>query len=442
MSTRDRQLARLTKTRDDAPQNLEVSVSLAATDLTAVYQRWVQLAEDDDAGCLKSAGSLLAALGLSTDSDAESKTFLAAAYAKIENVVGTFAKNLPAKDETGRAKLKNLCLVVLQQAKMEVRLSAEAGRLSPEPAAATGALGGMVSPTESGGVVHMKTKKDQEDDSLAKMAAFEQMHRPRAQQWPATMNPARSMYLLFDKFTVATCAPNLPQFAKLTKEGRAQTVPSGRSSTVLDLVSVMLAMRRFYSAPMPEGFKIDARYDLTMLEWKEPDPADRTKLVTLTRPAQLSGQIVDNAIVHIITALEPLSENQRIDHGDRMWNQLMTEMSLLQGYSLSRAVARVFCPESNSYLEACREVRGGQLPPRVEKRPVVKTLREGERAPESPDKRRKLSKDDRRARPSCSDWEKDGRCSAFSAGNCKGKQHPGPWANIGRREAEKRRSEE
>ena len=207
---RARQLTRLTSTRDSAPESLEVAVLTSATDITAVFERCVHIAEDTEPGCLKSAGGVSSAIGLTSEGSAESETFLATVYAKITAQTGTCTKALPADDTTGRAKLKTFLLLLLQQNKAEVKALSEAGRLSPVRLTAAALTLGDVADS-SASTVTMKSKKDQEDEYLSKLMAYEQKHRPKSQQWPAVMHPSRAMILLFDKFTVASSPPSLPQ---------------------------------------------------------------------------------------------------------------------------------------------------------------------------------------------------------------------------------------
>ena len=169
---RARQLTRLTLTRDSAPESLEVAVLTSATDITAVFERCVHIAEDVEAGCLKSAGGVSSAIGLTSERMAESETFLATVYAKIVAQTGLCTKALPADDATGRAKLKTFLLLLLQQNKAEVRALSEAGRLSPvRLTVAAPTLGDVADSSAS--TVTMKSKKDQEDEYLSKLMAYE-----------------------------------------------------------------------------------------------------------------------------------------------------------------------------------------------------------------------------------------------------------------------------
>jgi hypothetical protein len=434
----ERQEARLEAALKEMPLSLKTVVSYGATDYSKMFELLLEAAESDQAGCRKTATQLCRMLGLDTDKKMDGTAFLTTCVERLLALPNGSA--LGADKDALRSQMKGLLRLLLGQAEEEARALTRAGRLSPDttPSSSGSSVAGKGG---EAGQLWIKDKKDREDERIAKLSQWEALH-PETHTWPAALLPSRSMVLAFDKWPVAASCPNVRKLSELIEKGRAQTVPAGRESYLLDLISVMLAMRKAYAEPMPEGFKVDRKADLTMLEWTldEDDPADPSKKKTEKRPAQLSGKIVDAAILHLITALEPLTEKQKIAIGDSLWNELVSEIAVLNGYSLSRAVARVFGSDSRVWQDACKEERSPgrrarkTSPPEEddeESTPPVKRARGGGKGRGSPQPR------GRDQRPVCPDWEKKGTCDAKEAGKC-GKRHNHAWANLGKAAFEKK----
>ena len=437
----ERQEGRLDAALKEMPASLQMLINYGATDYSKMFELMLEAAENDQKGCRKTATQLCRMLGLDSETRLGTTAFMTACVDKLLALPSGAA--LGTDKDVLRSQMKGLLRLLLGQAEEEARALTRAGRLSPDT---TPASAGSNAPGKGGEdrQLWIKDKKDREDERVAKLSKWEALH-PETHTWPAALLPSRAMVLAFDKWPVATSCPNVRKLSELIEKGRAQTVPVGRESYLLDLISVMLAMRKAYAEPMAEGFKIDKKVDLTMLEWTldEEDPTDPSKRKTEKRPAQLSGKIVDSAILHLITALEPLTERQKVAIGDTLWNELVSEISVLNGYSLSRAVARVFSSDSRVWQDACKEERSAgrrarkTSPPEEEDEeitPVAKRAKGSGKGRGSPQPR---SREHRGERPVCPDWEKKGTCDAREAGTC-GKRHNHAWTNLGRVAFEKK----
>jgi len=433
----ERQEGRLDAALKEMPASLQMVINYGATDYSKMFELMVEVAEAEKNGCAKTATQLCRTFGLDTEKRTEEPAFLIAC---VDRLLGSPGGAALGRDKDAlRSEMKGLLRVLLGQSGEEARALTKAGRLSPDttPSSAAGKGG------EERSLV-IKSQKDREDERIAKLSSWEAMH-PETHTWPAALLPSRAMVLAFDKWPVASSCPNVRRLSEIIEKGRAQTVPAGRESYLLDLISVLLAMRKAYAEPMPEGFKVDKRVDLTMLEWTldEEDPKDPSKKKKEKRPAQLSGKIVDSAILHLITALEPLTERQKITLGDTLWNELVSEISVLNGHSLSRAVARVFSSDSRVWQDACKEERssGRRAPAAKTSRPEEEDeeVTPGVKRPKGGGKGRGSPTPNRRRgeAPVCPEWEKTGTCDAREEGKC-GKRHNHAWTNLGRVAAEKK----
>ena len=136
-------------------------------------------------------------------------------------------------------------------------------------------------------------------------------------------------------------------------------------------------------------------------------------------------------------ALSPLSEAQKVEHSDKIWNQVINEVATLGGRTLSHALhnAMTSRPLENALQEVGARGRDrdrdrdrlspGTGTPKGKKRLPADDAARGGRERES----KKSAKADREV---CSDWAADGACSAHAKGKCKDRRHPEAWRGHGK----------
>ena len=446
----DRMKQRLAALADSGPEAVEVIMRHGPVKNAHLYERNVELAEVRDPACAKNASELLAAIGADSNLETESKLtgiFTRLKDAKEPDGGWTTIDDLSDLANSGmaRARVKSYCTLLMKIEEQDSRRVAEAARLSPTTVPNSSA------PTADGvdKTIVIKGNKEREEERLGVMGGWLAIHVPPPATWPAQVEPHRELMLAFDSWKVATAPPSIPQLKTLVKKGRAQTVIAGRESYLLDLLTVMLALRKCYSLPMPVGYKQDKRYDRSLLEWDVYDPSDPTVATKERRPAQLSASVVDDAILVIIVALAPLSDQEQERLAESMWNSFMTQMGCLNGHTMSKAVVLTWGAESTPISTAMSTLRGQaarqeQTPRRVSYVEVDDRDRDRDRGSKgggrdrgSPGKGaaktiRKPTSEERKARANCDRWERTGKCADHYAGKCKERNHPQKWANVGR----------
>lgn len=332
----------------------------------------------------------------------------------------------PASDTSdSRATCRAFIAHVLSVANAEQdRLNAHMARAKTDIIGPPAKKGGPVD-----GAFTIKGSRERDEERIATARAWQQKHVPPHTPWPAQVMPARAMLLLLEEWRTNTTAPEIKQLAEYIKAGRAQTQPAGRPPCRLqDVISVLLAMATMYAGPCPEGCKVDPKVDVTMIEWDEDGGGTPAHV---KRPAALSFPVVAEAIATLTVALSPLSEAQKVEHSDKIWNSVINEVSTLAGRTLSHALHNAM--KSRAVENALQEAgaRGRDRTPTTGSPGKAPKKRGGEPAERSPRDRdpKKAAKQERAV---CPDWEEDGSCSAHAQGKCKERRHPDSWRGIGK----------
>lgn len=356
------------------------------------------------------------------------------------------ADKFPTSDTEGSRLLARAFIGILREMKpLDEKSLAEATQppsetTTPRPKARPGAPDGVVATVLS--------QRDRNEARVSSAKAWQKKHTPPPTPWHASVSPSMDMLVKFDVYRTAATAPNILQLDDYIACGRAQSVPSGRTCYLLDVLAVLDAAETMYAGPMPEGCKVDSSVDTTMLAWEEEvvDKHGKKKTVTVERPAQLSGRVVREAKEAIIAALSPLEEAQQKRHANNIWNKFMAEATALDGYGLSRALHRAI--NSDKFEAAVTAERSRRADDERRDRPpkrdrderglddarLLGSPRLG-RSREDKEKHR----EEQSKRPFCRAWERDGSCRDHAAGECKTARHPDGWRNIGRAAWEKKR---
>ena len=347
----------------------------------------------------------------------------------------TDCDNYPAGNSSeSRATCKAFVSHVLRSA------DAEPGRLQAIVDRATADAHGPPkgnTPRENG-ALHIKGNKERDDERVAKARAWQTTHVPAHTPWPAQVMPSRSMLLLFSEWSTNATAPEIKQLSEYIKAGRAQTQPAGRPTCRLqDMISILLAMATMYSGPCPDGCRVDPKVDTTMLEWDDGAPGGPS--VVVKRPAALSFGVVAEAIATLTVALSPLSEKQKEEHSEKIWNQVINEAATLGGRTLSHALSNAM--KSRAVDNALQESapRSTHRQSEAGKGGGPRPGKKGARREESPraDRDRDAKKAAKAGRDACPDWEDEGKCRAHAEGKCKDFRHPESWRGVGKAGARK-----
>ena len=424
--------------------------------LKPYLERAVAMAEEADAGCPKTATVLLMHTEIEADYDlddtAEVNTFLDTLRGVAASGGGAYAHTFPADNRTSaRTRARAFIETLRVCATGEAAMFAEAGRASPAAVAATAHAGGGPMPpgsaTVSGGLaarqqqlLNIRSEKDKQADRLANLAGWISLHDPAPEQQHAILLPHKDAILAFDPYTLATSTPRLPQLIEVTRKGRLQVVPPGRASPLGDFISAFFAFGHAYAGPMPAGYS-PCSEDKTMLEFNDPDadPDSSGAYPKVRRAPALAAYAVNRAVATAWALCHPLTEDQQKAYANAAWAAISTEMTTLQGRSLTRAVIRALekqLHEDTAVL--ARTAARAQVPG------VAGARREREREREREQRREvrpKLTSEQRQAKPLCGTWQATGRCA--DKDKCqKTKRHPDQWAGLGKAKYESARDPE
>ena len=295
-----------------------------------LYGYMWRLAEDSKAGCKKTAGRLLRAIG----DDGESMTRAAAADAVLNRLraatgEGPEGEDLPALADNStalRAGIKDvvasLRLLVTEEVERRVRGT------SPGPVRSLFGAGDPGGEADGDGLTTRKlvltTESDKKDVRYTDSSVYLSKQVPAAAHRAHEYEPSKAACLTFDEYKVAGAKHVIPKLPDVVKAGRATDVPAGRSSKLGETKTALYALQRIHAGPMPTDEEApDSEPGEATCEVKVAD--GKGGVARKKRVAVLSAHVVDEVIAELDGALHPLSEGQQADYCGRFWNEFIKE---------------------------------------------------------------------------------------------------------------------
>ena len=463
------------------------------TDLRAFYERAAALCEEKEPGAIVTGTRLLEHAGVPPSQKIETEANSNGLLARLRAVTAPdsgWVHAFPADNDVGaRLKATSFIGLVRASASLEVEAVALASQAAPPGTPGRHAVVGGGSPHGAptppghtagalGGRPHLTITNSEEKKvlRLGECMTWLSKHMPPLQDYAPSQTPHREAVTCFDPWNVAEAMPRLPLWSDVTKKLHMQDIPAGRASGVCDLACALIALLTAYACPMPRGIEVSSADSKCTLEYEEvgTDPSTGAPVTTkVTSPPGLAAWAVNKAIAAVYAIGEPLTIEQKDAYAKAYWTCLSTRLTEQSKKSYTRAL--LLTMEHRDLQDWKSAVRGSTPAPipaedlydrRDYRRDDYRRddyggfsrrdeARRDDRRDDRLDDRRgrgdrdwngrdgsprkKLTSDERNAMPICADYRAKGRCAAHANGTCKGKRHPGLWANIGEAEYERRK---